>query len=208
MRSFSVLLSVLALAGCGGSFFHSNAPSPSVYLLSVKAGGVGPNLPADLTVLPPRVRTGLDTDFIAALYSDRRLDHFAGAHWSGPLDEVVQDLALQALGRGTKLHNAHADHSAFGGGYWLEIEVLDFQAEYPGTEGDSGPPTAHVHVVARLGAAGDRHIVGQFDADAREPAAQNRLAAIVAAFNQAADTALGKIAADTSEALNKDLERR
>ena len=93
-------------------------------MLSVKAdapsGAVA--IPADLTVLTPRVRTGLDNDRIAALYPDRRLDYFAAARWSGPLDEVVQDLALQAFhGR---FRNVGTDTSAFRGGYWLELEVV------------------------------------------------------------------------------------
>src|ERR1700734_2623499 len=77
-----------------GFFLKGRAPRTSTYLLSVKAdapsGAVA--IPADLTVLTPRVRTGLDNDRIAALYPDRRLDYFAAARWSGPLDEVVQDL--------------------------------------------------------------------------------------------------------------------
>ena len=63
-----------ALGACTGSFFKSSAPPTSTYLLSVKpdaqAGAVA--IPADLTVLMPRVRTGLDNDRIAALYPDRQ----------------------------------------------------------------------------------------------------------------------------------------
>ncbi len=97
MKHLLVLISSLALTSCGGSFFQSKAPPPAVYLLSVSAASSGPEIPVDLAVLKPRVPTGLDTDLIAALYPDRRLDHFAGARWSGQLDEMVQDLVLQAF---------------------------------------------------------------------------------------------------------------
>jgi ABC-type uncharacterized transport system auxiliary subunit len=58
-----------------------------------------------------------------------------------------------------------------------------------------------VHLVARLGTSGERRVVGQFEADVREPAADNRLTAIVQAFNRAASAALARIVADTSQTL-------
>ena len=189
-----------ALGACSGSFFKSSAPPTSTYLLSVKAdaasGAVA--IPADLTVLTPRVRTGLDNDRIAAFYPDRRLDYFAAARWSGPLDEVVQDLALQAFhGR---FRNVGTDTSAFRGGYWLELEVVDFQAEYPGSAADTAP-TVHVHLHARVGNGIDRRVLGEFDADARQAAAENRLAAVVAAYEAAAQRALDEIAEQSTQTL-------
>jgi len=189
-----------AVGGCTGSFFKSSAPATSTYLLSVKpdpqAGAVA--IPADLTVLMPRVRTGLDNDRIAALYPDRRLDYFAAARWSGPLDEVVQDLALEAFhGR---FRNVGTDTSAFRGGYWLELEVVDFQAEYAGSAADAAP-TAHVHLHARVGNGIDRRLLGEFDADARQAAVENHLAAVVAAYEAAAQRALGEIAEQSTHTL-------
>jgi ABC-type uncharacterized transport system auxiliary subunit len=197
----AVLIAVLtaALGACTGSFFKSSAPPTSTYLLSVKAdvqpGAVA--IPADLTVLTPRVRTGLDNDRIAALYPDRRLDYFAAARWSGPLDEVVQDLALQAFhGR---FRNVGTDTSAFRGGYWLELEVVDFQAEYSGSA--AAAPTAHVHLHGRVGKGIDRRVLGEFDADARQAAAENRLAAVVAAYEAAAQQALDEIVEQSTQTL-------
>jgi ABC-type uncharacterized transport system auxiliary subunit len=95
--------------------------------------------------------------------------------------------------------------SSFGTGYWLEIDVVDFQAEYAaaGPPAGAAPPTVHVRLAARLGASGDRHVLGQFEADVRESAADNRLTAIVDAYDRAASAALGKIVADTSRALGR-----
>lgn len=201
----------LALSGCTGSLFKSKEPPQSVYLLTAAPAAAptsapvsaGAPIPVDLTVLRPQVRRGLDSTSIEALYPDRSLDHFAGAHWSGPLDEVLQDLAVQAFRVDARVQNVHTDASAFGTGYWLEMDVTDFQAEYSGPKaaGDSGPPTVHVHLVARLGTSGDRRVVGQFEADVREPASDNRLTAIVQAYNRAASAALGRIVADTDQTL-------
>lgn len=202
------LLSMLALAGCG-SLFHSNAPALTTYQLSVEPKPAVAPIAADLAVLAPRVRSGLDNDRIAALYPDRRLDYFAAVRWTGPLDEMLQDLTLQAFRGASALRNVDTDASAFASGYWLEIDVVEFQAEYANTGAGSGEaPTVHVHLVGRIGGAGDRHLLGQVDAETRQPAASNRLTAIVQAYNQATDAALAKIVAETTAALGRNLESR
>jgi cholesterol transport system auxiliary component len=186
------------LSGCTGSLFKSKAVPPSVYLLSAHAAPAQSAVAADLTVMRPRLRAGLDTDRIAVLYPDKRLDYFADARWSGPLDEVVQDLTVQAFAGGGRLRNVSADGSAFASGYWLEVQVDDFQAQYAAS---GGAPTVHVRFTARLGTAGDRKILGSFQATSDQAASDNRLTAIVDAFEHACDAALGQLVADTTRTL-------
>ena len=214
--------SLLALLGlgcacCTGSIFTSKTAPPSLYLLradlagsaaaaavgAVPPGAMAPRdaiVPADLTIRHPRVRGGLDTNRIAVLFADRRLDYFANARWSGPLDQVVQDLTLQAFTTGAQLRNVSADSSAFPAGFWLEIDVDAFQAEYAPMV---SAPTVYVHLLARLGAVADRRILGSFDATSRQTSADNRLTAIVDAYERAADAALTSIVADTSRILGE-----
>jgi ABC-type uncharacterized transport system auxiliary subunit len=209
---FTLLALCFIPGGCAGSLFKTKVAPPTMYLLSIAppdagaAGGVqGADLTADLAVLKPRVRAGLDTDRIAALYPDRRLDYFADARWSGPLDEVIQDLVVQSFHSRAGLTNVSGDASAFASAYWLEIEVADFQAEYT----DSGaPPTVRVHFLARIGSSGERRIIARFEAEARRPAAANRLSAIVDAYDRAANEALMQIAAGCAAALAPDSKTR
>ena len=217
-------LAVICLTGCTGSLFQSKVVPPAVYLLSVgtaagaapaanatpAAGGPAPGTPAapmpfDVTVLKPKLRTGLETDRIAVLYPDRRLDYFADARWSGPLAEVLQDLVLQELHSRGNLRNVSSDASVFSSAYWLEIEVTDFQAEYTSA---AAAPTVRVHFLARIGSSGERRILGQFEAGAAQPAADNRLTAIVEAYERAADTALAQIVAHVDETLATVSEAR
>jgi ABC-type uncharacterized transport system auxiliary subunit len=203
----AALLSTLTLAGCG-SLFHSSAPALTTYQLSIEPKPAVAPIAADLAVLAPRVRTGLDNDRIAALYPDRRLDYFAAVRWAGPLDEMLQDLTLQAFRGASALRNVDTDASAFASGYWLEIDVVEFQAEYPDTAGAGEAPTVHVHLVGRIGGAGDRHRLGEVDAETRQPAASNRVTAIVQAYNEAVDAALAKIVFETTATLGRNLESR
>jgi len=198
----------MCLAACTGSLFQSKAAPPTVYLLSAAAESPAPGAPApgtpaapipvDLTVLKPKLRPGLESDRIAVLYPDRHLDYFADARWSGPLGEVVQDLAVQAFRSHASLRTVSGDASVFDSPYWLEIEVTDFQAEYTSA---AAAPTVRVRFLARLGGSGDRLILGRYAANAQQPAADNRLAAIVDAYAHAADAALAEIAAQADETL-------
>jgi cholesterol transport system auxiliary component len=203
-RALLIALLGATLAACAGSLFKNKAAPPTMYMLGAtrKTAAAAPDqtLPSDLAILRPRVRAGLDTDRIAALYPDRRMDYFADARWSGPLDEVIQDLAVQEFHATLKGSHVSADASVFASAYWLEIEVADFQAEYAET---GGPPTVHVQLQARVGNSGDRHVLARFDPDVHEAAADNRMSAIVAAYNRAADQALAEIAAGVASSLGK-----
>src|ERR1700688_2117100 len=216
----ALLVSALGVAACTGSLFHSKAAPPTVYLLSAgqasprdglpasgapAAGRPAPEIPVDLAVLKPKARAGLESDRIAVLYPDRRLDYFADARWSGPLGEVLQDLAVQEFHSHANLRTVSGDGSVFTSAYWLEIEITDFQAEYIS---GAAAPTVRVSLRARLGSSGDRHLVEQFAATAQKPAAENRLSSIVDAFASAADASLAKIAAQAGEKLARVSEAR
>jgi cholesterol transport system auxiliary component len=226
----TIALVVICLGACTGSLFQSKAVPPAVYMLSAgiqPAGSAAPapgspaasaarlsapidsgptsTMPFDLAVLKPKLRTGLESDRIAVLYPDHRLDYFADARWSGPLGEVLQDLVLQEFHSRANLRTVSSDASVFSSAYWLEIEVTDFQAEYTSA---GAAPTVRVHFLMRIGGSGDRRVLGQFDASAVQPATDNRLTAIVEAYAHAADAALTQIVAHVEETLAKVSEAR
>ena len=206
MKAALSLLLVLSLAACAGSLFKNKTAPPTMYMLSAgsKSPAVDPaGTPAgaagaDLAILKLRVRAGLDTERIAALYPDRRMDYFADVRWTGPLDEVLQDLAVQEFHSNPNFGNVRADASVFASVYWLEIEVADFQAEYSAA---GVAPTVHVHLLARLGNSADRRILARFEPDIHQAAADNRMSAIIDAYNRATDQALSQIAAGSAQAL-------
>jgi ABC-type uncharacterized transport system auxiliary subunit len=76
--------------------------------------------------------------------------------------------------------------------------VADFQAEYSAA---ANAPHIHVKLLARLGSSVDRRALARFEADAMVAAADNRMSAIVDAYNHAADQALSAVVADCIETL-------
>ncbi len=188
------------LAACTGSLFQSKAAAPTIYVLSgaSAAPAAAAQIPVDLAVLKPKPRTGLESDRIAVSYPDRRLDYIADARWSGTLSEVLQDFAVQEFRARANLRSVSADTSVFASAYWLEIEVVDFQAEYAGAD---APPSVHVRLIARIGNSAARRIVGQVAADVSQPAAENRVTAIVDAYSRAAAAAMTQIIDATAATL-------
>ncbi|MBS0614341.1 MAG: membrane integrity-associated transporter subunit PqiC [Proteobacteria bacterium] len=199
-----MLLSLVAaalLAGCTGSLFQSKLPATATYQLAVRglaAAPAGPALPVDLAVLKPRMEPGLETERIAALYPDRRLEFYAGAQWSGVLDDVLQALTVQAFARQANLRSVSGESTRFYNTHWLELNVEDFQAEYrtPGA-----PPVIKVRISARLGSTSDH--VGQWhcEVQAERAASADRMSAIIEAFEAVTNEVLGQLV----EASRRDL---
>jgi len=185
-----------ALLGACGSLFTSKLAPTSVYVLRAEPAAGGPVLGADLCILAPRVRAGLDGTAIAALYPDRRLDRFAGAAWAGGLEELVQDLAQGSLRAHAGPHVVGVAAAPFATAYWLDLEVLDFQAEYrPG----AGAPTIRVRLAGIVGTR--RQALARFEVEETQRAEGDRLSAIVAAFETAANRVLDRIDAATAAAI-------
>ena len=197
-KAWVAILACLPLGACTGSLFKSTLSTPVAYVLSAApaAAASAPAIPVDLRVMKPRVHPGLETERIAVKYPDRRLDFYAGAKWSGSLDDVLQDLTVQLFHQRANLRSVSVEGSRFTSGYWLEIEVEDFQAEYPagaGVPGSGTAPVIKVHMFGHLGRAADRAGLGSFEASASQPASADRLEPIVDAYERAANQVLSEI---------------
>ena len=138
------------------------------------------------------LRTGLESDRIAVLYPGspsglfrrRALERSARRRAAGPRGAgISRPRAICARSAATR--------SVFASAYWLEIEVTDFQAEYASAG-------ARPRCTCTCWRASAIRATGAFSANsrptARQPAAENRLTAIVDAYARAADTAFAEIA--------------
>jgi cholesterol transport system auxiliary component len=178
-------------AGCSG--FRSNQPAMQVYTLDpvfTESTAATASTSTTLQVLRPQAAPGLDTERIALRRSAQRLDYYAGSRWPAPLPEFVQSLAVEALRASGKFHSVHADTATFAADEVLQIEIRRWQAEYAG----DNPPVVHVQLLATLGRRADRGIVASVSADSSVTATENRMQAVVAAFQSAATAALSDLA--------------
>lgn len=178
----------LALGACSG--LRSDAPAVQAWMLdppaanAPAAGAAGGA--ATLQVLRPLAAPGLDGDRIALLRTDRTLDYFAANRWSGRVPELVQALALDTLRAGGGYRAVQPEDAPFSYDETLQIEVRDFQAEYAA----AAAPVVKVALVCTLGRRSDRAVLATFRLEGSAAAADNRMHAIVAAFDAALDAAL------------------
>jgi len=146
----------------------------------------------DLAILKLRVRAGLDTDRIAALYP---IAHGISPACGGA-DRSMKSCrpggARVSLEPG--LRNVSADASVFASTYWLESSD-GFSGEYAA----AAPRRRARALLARVGSSAGRHVLGRFEPDIHEAAVDNRMTAIVDAYNRAADKALDEIATGTAK---------
>ena len=196
-------LAALVAPACAG--LHSNQAAVQVYTLEPawpapasaresappSAGGAAGVGPATLQVLRPRAAPGLDTDGIALTRSAQRLDYYAASRWPAPLPEFIQALAIEALRATGKFRSVQPDGAAFVAEELLQLEIRRCQADYVG----DGPPVVHVQLLATLGRRADRSVLASVSAEGSAPAAENRMQAVVAAFQSAVGSALGELAA-------------
>lgn len=192
MRAGALAAALLfVLASCAN--FHSDQPATQVYTLDpvftelkLEAGSAA----TTLQVLRPHAAPGLDTDRIALRRSAQRLDYYAASRWPAPLPDFLQSLAIEALRASGKFRAVQPDTAAFAADELLQIEIRRCQAEYVG----DGPPVVHLQLLATLGHRSDRAVVASVSAESTVPAAENRMQAVVAAFQSAVAAALAELA--------------
>jgi cholesterol transport system auxiliary component len=192
------------LASCSG--FRSSEPATQAYVLRAPAPAAqsAPAHSVTLRVLRPLPGPGLDTEHIMLLDPDRTFRYYAGSSWAAPLPEVVQALVVETL-RGSGAFSAVSDsRSAFPADYMLQISVRRFEADY---SAGSGAPVVQVSLECMLARRSDRGLVATFAAESSATASENRMSAVVAAFEQAAGAALASVAERSAAAVRTSTDR-
>lgn len=201
-----VMSAAFAAASCGGSLFESDIPVPSNYVLAPAPPAPSATSSAasavDLAIGRPDVAPGLDTARIAVLRG-RELDYFRAVQWGGSLTETVQALLVNTLQDQKLFRSVTAEQARVSGAYLLDPEVRDFQAEY--IDGKAAPDI-RVTLVGRVIRIGDRRLVDTIFATAVQPAADNRMRAVAAAFEAASQQVALELASNAARVIANDAE--
>jgi cholesterol transport system auxiliary component len=188
-RIVTGLLAMGLLAGC--SLFRGGPAPDLTYVLRAAPAGDGPAaVTGVLSVMRPVVQPGLDLDRIALVRADNELHYYAASRWGETLPRVVTALALQSLaGGGGFATVVSTERAVVGSNFELLLTVRHFEAMGQG----EAAPVARVAFECVLMSGVPRRVLGRCDAEATEPAAANRMGAIVAALERAAQAALGRV---------------
>ena len=196
------VIAALSCVGCSGSLFDSDLPVPSSYVIaSAPAGSLSgvPTTPVDISIGRPDFAPGLDTDRIAVL-KGRELDYYRGARWGARTVEVVQSMLVGTINDQNLFRSVTAEQARVANDYMLDVEVRNFEANYAGGE----VPEVHVMIIGRLIRIVDRKLVATVTGENRVRATEERMSAVAAAFEAAAQKVALDLAKATAAAVADD----
>jgi len=202
MRTTLILSGALTITGCSG-VFESNLAAQQAYVLRLPQAPVPESASGAGSVLVqrPEASPGLGSERIALLRSDQRFDFYAASRWAAPAPDIIESVMIDTL-RATGSFAAVFDDSApFAPRYSLRCTLRRFEADY--TKGDRAP-TVFVVLDCTLGRHRDRELLASFTAQGSAPAAEDRLNAVVAAFEVATATAMAELGRSASSALSNE----
>jgi len=195
-----VLASIVApLPACSG-LFETDTPPVQSYILRATPPqeSAGDPVKGTLRVSHPLAAPGLESERIVLVQSDHRLNYFTGSRWAGNMPEVIEALAIESLRGSGVWAVVQGSGSGINSDYTLQISVRRFDADY--TE-SANAPIVRVAFDCVISRRLDRELLGSFTAEAAEPSTENRLAAVVQAFEVATNKALAVVAERSAESV-------
>ena len=194
-------LGLSLLGGCGG-LLETTIPAPQAYVLRLtpRAPASPPATPyGTLQLQRPEAGPGLDSDRIALLRSDNRFDFYAASRWAAPAPDLVESVILDALRAGGSFTAVFDDTSPYAPRYSLRVTMRRFEADYSAS---GGAPTVYVVLDCTLGRHRDRELLASFTAQGSAVAGEDRLTAVVAAFDAASVAAMAQLEQSVATALS------
>ncbi len=182
-----MILTLLALAGCGGSLLGPSSNPPSLYRLSAPEDIVSATPAArwQLVVDTPTAPQDLDTSRIAIAPEPARIDYYAGVAWADRAPVMIQELMLESFDKSGKVA-AVRQQSNIRPDFLLSTDIRHFEADA------AGDPSVHVDISAHLIRARDRAIVATRNFSATAPVSPG-FDGTIGAFDQAMRTMLPQI---------------
>lgn len=195
IRTAAVLLGAVALAGCallstpdpvqlyrfGGDSGASPAAAPGTALASVSLRRIQfPDAAADDRLLAV---TGAEAAYIA------------GARWVSPAEDLFTDALVEAFSADSRRVRLIGRQELTPAEMILDLDVRAFEARYD--RGQDAAPTVRVSARARMLRFPERTVMAERLFTVDQPAADNRVSAIVAAFDAATAELNGQLVAWT-----------
>lgn len=198
----SLLITALTLTGCGGLL--GGGGKADLYRFGNTAAPALGQSPASVT--QPVLVFYPGSSFQPAIQGDRILTvagsqarYIAGARWVSPAADLFDAATVAELERLAPTVRVIRSGEFPSAEYILVIDVRHFEASY--TRGVEMPPDVIVNARAKLIRRSDRSIVGEWPVAHSEPAQDNRVTAIVSAFERGTAAVTGQIATLTQQSL-------
>jgi cholesterol transport system auxiliary component len=197
VRPIALFLTLFAASGCGG-VFESEIPAAQAFVLRLapRAAAAPPATQYGSVLLQrPEAGPGLDSDRIALLRSDHRFDFYAASRWAAPAPDMVESVLVDGLRASGIFSAVFDDTSPYAPRYSLRVTLRRFESDYTVEGKGSGgrAPTVYVVLDCTLGRHRDRELLASFTAQGAALASEDRLTAVVAAFESATAMAMTQV---------------
>jgi cholesterol transport system auxiliary component len=194
-HSFSLDRRHLLLAGGAAFVLAACATSGRQVQIYVLRPDIPTNPPGHkvswaLAVAMPYAPGSLNSDRIALTRSSETLDFFADSAWTDQMPVMLQNCLIESFEKSGRIKGVSRETAGLQADYALETEVRDFTARYTSPD---GPPEVVVRIAAKLVKLPDRTTVSTRDSKQSATAAENRVPAVVTAFNAALTASLREI---------------
>ena len=212
-RAFLAAGLAAGLAACVEFPVGKEAP-PRLYVLTPKSTYPDSIPKADwqLLVETPVSPAGLNTARIALQDSPVELRYFEYANWIDFAPKMVQALIIESFENSAKIVSVGREQIGLRSDFVLKTELREFQAEYedklPAGTKELGPnapaPWVRVRLNAKLVKMPQREIVAHQTFERRVRAQENRMNAIIDAFDDALGKTLKSVVVWTLETGDKE----
>ena len=179
-------------------------PPPILYRLTPKST-FAENLPRVLWQLEieiPFANAGLNPTRIVLYPNHTELEYYARASWTDRAPAMIQSLMVESFENSGRIIGVGREAVPIRADYLLMSELREFQAEYF----HGALPRAHVAINAKLVSTSDRTIIGSKSFSATFDAEADRLADIVAAFDEAAGKVFRRLVEWTLQTGERDFQ--
>ena len=143
-----------------------------------------------------RAPRGLSGAEIPLVREQRSLAYVAGAQWIEPMPQLLQNLIIGTFNATDDGLAPVRPEDGTRADFGLRLDLRDFEADYD--RGDSAAPLVRVRIAARLVEGSQRGLLAAQVFDSEVRAQSNSTRAIVAAFDQAANSVAQELASWTA----------
>lgn len=181
-RSVAISFLALSLGACGISLIDTQPP-PQIFDLTAPSGvSGGEAVNWELIVEEPEALKALGTNRIALKNADASIKYYQGARWSDRGPVLLQARLIEALENSGRIMSVGSETSGLNASFRLKSNLRDFHADVS----NARRPTITVTLNAKLFNARSRTIVATKLISAEVQASSGKTAAIVKAFDEAA----------------------
>ncbi|MBB3063938.1 ABC-type transport auxiliary lipoprotein family protein [Limibacillus halophilus] len=200
----ALTLALPILSGCAGLVGPRGEP-PQLYRLTPKSTFRKdlPQVSWALLIDRPTSGAGIDVPRIALMRSPVTLEYYAKAAWTDRATRMVQGLISESFENTNAIGAVGPEALGLRADFLLKTELREFQVEYF----DGGVPIAHVRINAKLVRALDRRILQGRLFGAKVAAAEDKIGAIIEAYDEALNQVLKELVIWTLETGNAEQQQ-